>query len=306
MMIDRRSEEKAGVLPAVGVLGEVLWDVFGESRRLGGAPLNFAAQIRRLGHPVSLISALGTDGLGDEAAASIARLGLDASLLQRTPRFATGTAEVRLARDGNPEFTIRRPAAYDAIDLSVRDIEAIRRKPPAWFYFGTLLASSAAGGRVLDRLLAELDGARRFLDLNLRPGSDSPALVTKLLAQADVLKLNEEELGRVRAATGLPAGVEPFCRAASDRFGFGAIAVTLGERGCAVLIDAEYAEAAALPVTVADTVGAGDAFAAAFVHGLSRSWRADEIAAFANRIAAGVVGRYGSLPEDGPETAGSG
>lgn len=303
-MIDRQHERSTGAFPAVGVCGEVLWDVFGESRRLGGAPLNFAAQLRALGHAVSLISALGADRLGDEAAELIAGLGLDASFVQRTSRFATGTAEVRLVRDGQPEFMIRRPAAYDAIDLTVRDIEAIRRRAPAWFYFGTLLAARAEGGRLLDRLLAALDGVRRFLDLNLRPGSDSPEVVTKLLAQADVVKLSEEELGRVTALTGMPAGIEPFCRAARDRFGFGAVAVTLGARGCAMLIGDDYAEAPAPAVTVVDTVGAGDAFAAAFVHGLCRGWRTHEVAVFANRIAADVVGRHGSLPEDGAATAG--
>ena len=302
-MIDRQHERSTGALPAVGVCGEVLWDVFGDSRRLGGAPLNFAAQLHGLGHPVSLISALGTDRLGDEAAALISGLGLDTGLVQRTSRFATGTAAVGFDRDGQPEFTIKRPAAYDAIDLSVSDIDAIRRAAPEWIYFGTLLAASEGGERLLDRLLAALDGARRFLDLNLRPGSDSPALMTKLLAQADVVKLNEEELGRVAAAAGMPAGTEPFCRAASDRFGFGAIAVTLGARGCAVLVGDEYAEAPGRPVAVADTVGAGDAFAAAFVHGLCRGWRVEELAAFANRIAAGVVGRHGGLPEDGAATA---
>jgi fructokinase len=298
-MIDRRDDESTGALPAIGVCGEVLWDVFGDSRRLGGAPLNFAAQIRGLGHPVSLISALGTDRLGDEAVRLIAGLGLDTSLVQRTSRFATGTAEVGLDRDGQPEFRISRPAAYDAIDLSISVIDAIRQAAPEWVYFGTLLAAIVEGERLLDRLLAELDGARRFLDLNLRPGSDSPDLMTKLLARADVVKMNEEELRRVSAATGMPAGIESFCRAASDRFGFGAIAVTLGARGCAVLVAGEYAQAPARPVTVADTVGAGDAFAAAFVHGLCRGWRAEKLAVFANRVAAGVVSRHGSLPESG-------
>jgi len=296
MMIDRQGDEQARVLPAIAVLGEVLWDVFGESRRLGGAPLNFAAHLRRLGHPVSLISALGTDSLGNDAAAKLAKLDLDTRLVQRTSRFVTGIAEVSLGTDGVPEFKIPRPAAYDAIDLNRQDIESLREQAPAWFYFGTLFTATAAGDRLLDRLLAELDVAGRFLDLNLRAGSDAPELIVKRLSQANVVKLNEAELGRVASLAGLPTGIELFCRAACDHFALSAIAVTLGERGCAVLSGGEYVHAPGLPVDVADTVGAGDAFAAAFVHGLSRNWPAEQIAAFANRIAADVASHHGGLP----------
>jgi len=283
--------------PAVVVLGEVLWDLVGETRRLGGAPLNFAAHSRSLGHPVTLISGLGADEAGREAASLIAGLDLDASLLQTSSRFATGTAEVRLNPDGSAEFAIARPAAYDALELSARELERLEARAPAWLYYGSLFAATAQGRQVLDRLLGALGGSLKFLDLNLRPGSDAPELVRELLGFADVVKLNAEELERVRALAGLPAGIEAFCRAACDRYGWQAVAVTLGERGCAMLAGGQYVEAPGQPVVVADTVGAGDAFAAAFMHGLSRQWPTAEIAAFANRVAARVVGRHGSLPE---------
>lgn len=284
-------------LPAVAVLGEILWDVFGDSRRLGGAPLNFAAHARSLGHPVSLISALGEDALGREAAEQIAALGLDMSLLQTSKRYPTGTASVRLDAHGNAEFTIARPAAFDAIEPDMARLRDARRPDPAWFYFGTLIAATSSGRQVLDRLLERFAGATRFLDLNLRPGSDSPELATSMLERADVVKLNENELACVHDFAGLPQGAPDFCRAASERYGWDAVAVTLGERGCVMLAGGELVEGSAVAITVADTVGAGDAFAAAFMHGLSRRWRAGDIAAFANRIAASVAARPGSLPE---------
>jgi fructokinase len=292
-----RENAKRTAFPAVAVVGEVLWDVFGDSRRLGGAPLNFAAHAAALGHPVSLISALGTDALGDEAAKQIALLGLDTRLVQRTPQLATGAAEVGLGTSGEPEFTIARPAAYDGVELGERELETIRSFAPGWVYFGTLFAAGATGESTLDRLLGALDGTKRFLDLNLRPGSDAPALAARLLAQADVVKLNEHELAVVSQLAGLPIALEDFCVAASERYGLRALAVTRGDRGCAVLAGGDYAEAPAVPVAVADTVGAGDAFAAAFIHGLSRQWPAARLAAFANGIAAGVASRHGSLPD---------
>ena len=119
----------------------------------------------------------------------------------------------------------------------------------------------------------------------------------QLLAHAGVVKLNEEELHRVHEFTGLPSGVEAFCCEGAARYGWQAVAVTLGDRGCAILANGQYAEAAARAVDVADTVGAGDAFAAAFMHGLSMNWPAAEIASFANRVGALVVSRRGAIPD---------
>jgi fructokinase len=277
-------------------LGEVLWDLFEDGRRLGGAPLNFGAQAHRLGHAVVLISALGADELGAQAAKAISALDLDTRLLQTTSRYPTGTAHVRLRPDGGTEFAIARPAAYDAVEISAGDLDLLQKIAPSWFYYGTLFASTAGGKQALDQLLAALPGTMKFYDVNLRPGSDSPELVRELLEHADVVKLNESELARIHSFTGLPLKVESFCRAAVERYGWNAVGVTRGERGCAILANGQYVESAGHPVDVIDTVGAGDAFAAAFLHGLSQSWPAAEIAAFANRIGAWVAGCPGPIP----------
>jgi fructokinase len=282
-------------------LGEVLWDLFEDGRRLGGAPLNFGAHAHRLGYPVILISALGADEPGDRAAKEIIALDLDTRLLQTTSRYATGTAHIRRGPDGATEFAIARPAAYDAVEISATDLGLLQQTAPSWLYYGTLFASAASGKLVLDRLLEALPGTMRFYDVNLRPGSDSQELVRELLEQADVVKLNEAELQRVHAFAGLPLNVESFCRAAVERYGWHAVGVTLGDRGCAMLAGGQYVEAASHPVEVIDTVGAGDAFAAAFLHGLSRNWPAAEVAAFANRIGAWVAARPGAIPDYTPD-----
>jgi len=284
-------------LPHVAVLGEVLWDVFEHSRRLGGAPLNFGVHARRLGHPVTLISALGADEPGEQAAEMIAALDLDTRFLQTTSRFPTGTAHVRIGPDGATQFTIFRPAAYDAIDLPARDLALLEQCAPRWIYYGTLFASADPGKSVLHQILRALPEAAKFYDLNLRPGSDSPKLVCELLQSANVVKLNAEELRRVHEFSGLPLNIEAFCREGSARYGWQAVGVTLGDRGCAVLAGGHYVEAAAHPVEVVDTVGAGDAFAAAFMHGLSLNWPAAEIACFANRVGALVASRHGAIPD---------
>jgi fructokinase len=278
------------------VLGEVLWDLFPASVRLGGAALNFAAHIERLGHKPRLVSAVGTDELGDEAIQAITTLGLDSSFLQKTERFKTGTAAVQLGPGDQTSFVIERPAAYDAVQLSDDHIDQIIQWKPEWLYYGTLFSSSVAGRDVLRRLLEALPRAQRFYDLNLRPGSDSPELVNELLRAANVVKLNKEELRSVHEFTELPADTEAFCRAGIERFGWNAVCVTLGAKGCAMLAAGEYVEAAGHRVDVADTVGAGDAFAAAFMHGIASNRPAAEIAEFSNRVGALVASVHGAIP----------
>ena len=288
---------------SIVVLGEVLWDVFEDSRTLGGAPLNFAAHAKRLGHNTLLISAVGADPLGEKAALEIAALNLDTTFLQQTTRLPTGTARVQLGPAGRTSFLIDRPAAYDAISLSDRDIARLVQQAPRWLYYGTLFASTPEGARVLCRLVDALPGAIRFYDVNLRPGCYSEPLVKRLLAQSQVVKLNEEELESVHDFTGLPLARESFCREGAKRYGWHAVCVTLGARGCALLACGDYAEAEAHAVDAVDPVGAGDAFAAAFLHGLISMWPAPRIAAFANRVGALVASRPGAIPDWTPEEA---
>jgi len=292
-----RSYQVHGNSTRLLVLGEVLWDLFDHSLRLGGAPLNFSAHAKRLGHNPLLISAVGNDDLGDRTIQCMSGLGIDTKFLQKTSQYKTGTARVELGPGDRTRFVISRPAAYDAVSVSDEQIQTLKTWAPRWFYYGTLFSSLREGKASLDRLLAALPDCSRFYDLNLRPGSDSPELVSQLLAAADVVKLNHEEVEAVHRFCGLPVGKEAFCREGSARYGWTAICVTLGARGCAMLCGDEYLEVGGHAVDVADPVGAGDAFAAAFLHGLLCHWSAAKIAAFANRVGALVASRHGAIPD---------
>ena len=282
---------------AIAVLGEVLWDVLPNGACLGGAPLNFAVHARRLGYEPLLISAVGADDLGKRAVEEIGHLELETTLLQTTPLWPTGTASVRLDSNGQPTFAIQRPAAYDAVRLTEREIDLITVRDPEWLYYGTLFASTSEGKATLLQLLEALPDASRFYDVNLRPGFASRSLVLELLRKAAVVKLNEAELIAVSQFADLPRGIEEFCRAGVERFGWRSVCVTLGEHGCAILRGGEYVLANGYPVVVADSVGAGDAFAAAFLHGLTHDERLADVAAFANRVGAVVASRVGAIPE---------
>jgi len=277
-------------------VGEVLWDVFPDASRLGGAPLNFAVHLNRLGHAPRIVSAVGRDALGEAAAADIESLGLDTTFLQSSDKFRTGTASVLLGTGDRTSFVIDRPAAYDAVEVSRTVLAHVTQWNPSWCYYGTLFSSRAHGRAVLRQLLEALPHARRFYDVNLRPGFMSRTLVSDLLRVADVVKLNEDELTFVREWLGLPEDIEGFCRTGAARLGWQAVCVTLGARGCAMLVGDKYVEAPGVAVAVADTVGAGDAFAAAFVHGLVAGWSAPKVAEFSNHIGAMVASVPGAIP----------
>lgn len=279
-------------------IGEVLWDVIGEEEHLGGAPFNFAAHLSRLGHEVLFVSAVGEDERGDRILGRMAAIGLATDLVSRSPRHPTGAVTVVLSSDGQPEFNIHRPAAYDFPRLTGAELDSLLSPSPDWIYFGTLMQMSCEARELTERVLSQSKTAERFYDVNLRPNSYDPALVRALLAQATVVKLNDAEVPAVASMVGkAPTSLEDFCRTYARTFGWKAVCVTTGARGCVAFIEGAFVEAEGYAVSVTDSVGAGDAFAAAFVHGLSSGWSAPKIADFSNRVGALVASRRGAIPD---------
>ena len=239
---------------------------------------------------------MGADALGEEAIEAIQALGLTTAFLRKTSRYPTGTARVHLGPRDQTQFTIERPAAYDAVSISDRTLaQLVSHAPDLALLRHAVRIDGGGQGRLSCRLSNAL-AAVRFYDLNLRPECWSAPLVSRLLRNAHVVKLNEEELDHVQEFTRLPRATEAFCREGAKRYGWQAVCVTLGARGCAILARNGYVESQGHAVNVADTVGAGDAFAAAFMHGLISGWPADKIAAFANRVGALVASRHGAIP----------
>jgi fructokinase len=279
-------------------IGEVLWDVVGETEHLGGAPFNFAAHLSKLGHHVSFVSAVGSDARGGRILNRMSRMGLTTHYVRRIENYPTGTARVTLDAQGQPHFVIGRPAAYDFPQLSENGLAELLSQPIDWIYFGTLQQMSFGARELTTKLLHSDRKARRFYDVNLRLASWEPSLVQKLMSHATVVKLNDTEVEEITKLFDQAfTSFEEFCRSYSARFGWEAVCITRGAKGCVLLIGEQYVEAPGYPVTVADTVGAGDAFAAAFVHGFGSGWSAPRIADFANQVGALVASRAGAIPD---------
>jgi fructokinase len=296
--LDIRIASGKGIVMRLVSVGEVLWDVIGDQEFLGGAPLNFSVSSQRLGNEVALVSAVGADRLGEKAIQAIAALGLSTKFIGVDQTHETGTAIVTTDPSGDATFVIKRPAAFDFLNVEdslVSDLAAIH---PDWIYFGTLAQTSSENEALLHRLVASAPEARCFYDLNLREGHWSFDLVRRLSGLASVIKLNEFEAETLYRLT-CPMeqfSLEGFCRCWSQSFGTKIVCVTLGERGCAVWADDAFRAFPGFSVKVVDTVGAGDAFSAAFLHGLVLGWPMERTAFFANGLGAIVASRPGATP----------
>ena len=199
---------------------------------------------------------------------------------------------------GLPRYAIHRPAAYDFPALGPAEFDALLNPAPDWIYFGTLQQMSTPAHDLTLKLMAAAPAAKHFYDINLRVDSFTPELVRMLARHAHALKLNEQEIPDLREISGLQGdSLEQFCRNCRRAFQLDTVCVTLGPKGCALLMDNEYLEAPGFSVKVADTIGAGDAFSAALIHGIGGGWSAARIAEFANRIGALIASRPGGTPK---------
>ena len=211
--------------------------------------------------------------------------------------YPTGLVTVELNAAGVPKFTLHHPAAYDAPKLSEGDLSTLLSPKPEWIYFGTLFQMSPQAKQLTYRLIDSHCGARLLFDVNLRKDSYTAPLVRELMARAQVVKLNEDEAREIDKMLGrAPRSLDDFCRFYTKEFSWQSVCITRGEKGCVMLVNGEYVEADGYAVQSQDTVGAGDAFAAAFIHGLTLQWPTQEIADFANRVAALVASRPGGTP----------
>lgn len=249
-------------------VGELLWDLLPAGAVLGGAPFNFAFRMAGLGDDVAFVSRVGRDALGDRARGQVAACGLATKFLQADDTRPTGTVPVVLDAQGTPHFTIVPGVAYDAIEVTPENVEAAREADCV--YYGTLVQREAGSREALAVILGSASFAVKVLDVNLRAGCYSAETVGWSLERADILKINESEVGELGRLLGwgtLP--VTGFVARCFRTWRLGYMAVTLGAQGAyAASSSGEKVYVPGRVVEVRDTCGCGDAFTAGFVHAL--------------------------------------
>jgi fructokinase len=282
-------------------IGEVLWDIIGAERHLGGAPFNFAVHCHNLGARSAMISRVGQDALGDEVLARARELGVDGSLIQRDGAHPTGQVQVTLDAAGQPAFDICTGAAYDYLAAAPEALARVRAADV--ICFGTLAQRQPAARAAIAALL-EAASAQALVvcDLNLRPPHYTVQVVRESLARCRALKLNDDELRAVQEMLGRgDLGEDEFLLHLLDAYGLALVCVTRGARGCLLRTHQERVAAPGYACRVVDTVGSGDAFAAALVVKHLAGEPLAQVADFANRVGGYVATQPGATPPVTPE-----
>ncbi len=275
-------------------IGEVLWDLFPDGKKLGGATFNLAYHARQLGVQAAAVSRVGADARGEEISVEAVHLGLPRDLLQVDPSLPTGTVKVALDADGKPTFEIQRNVAWDSIALAPA-LEAALPEARA-LAFGTLAQRGAVSRGTIRTALARSTAAIKLCDINLRAPFFDAEVIRYSLGAATHLKINDDELRVLAEILGLRGDEAASCGALAEEFDLRVVCVTKGGAGCAVYAGPEQWHIPGKRVTIADTVGAGDAFAAGFVTRLLAGDDPGAAARFANAIGALVASKPGGTP----------
>lgn len=299
----------AAMPPATTVIfGEALVDEFPTGQVVGGAPFNVARHLAAFMLAPLMITRIGEDRNGAAVRAEFERFVLPATGLQVDAIEETGRVVVERVGQGH-RFNIMGRQAYDFIDPDEAVASLGRTDRFETLYFGTLAQREERSRLALTAVLGATP-AKRFLDLNLRAGQTTEAIVTRSLTAADIVKVNEEELQALFGwyfqigrddRTLATEEIHAACRALMDRFTLDALIVTLGHRG-SVYFGADGSLIAhrdnPAPPFVIDTVGAGDAFAAIFLLGRACGWPLEQTLARANEFAGAICAVTGAVPND--------
>ncbi len=280
------------------VIGEILFDLFPNYRRLGGAPFNFAYHLKNFGFNVRFISRIGMDDAGKEIlhTLELARFNLDD--IQVDGDNPTGSVNVRLDKSGAPKFDIISDVAYDYIEF-IPEYHSNLISGAQIIYFGSLVQRSKAGCENLQAFITrKASETPNFYDINLRPGCYNNAIIEKSLLKTDILKLNTGELGKLKQMLSLNISNDDLVYHLMETHSISTVSLTKGESGSELFtnqgcFNSEPAEA----IKVVDSVGAGDAYAAMLAAGLLEKWRPEEILDRAALFASRICEIKGAIPD---------
>lgn len=282
--------------PMIVGLGEILWDVFPDGPRFGGAPANFACHVASLGARVEMVSAVGTDQFGNQAVDILQQRGVGTRGVQRHENLPTGTVNVSLDEGGHASYEFASDTAWDFIQWS-SDLNELAKQAAA-VCFGTLGQRSDTSRQTIQRFVSALPaGALRVYDINLRPPFDTDSVILRSLELANVVKLNDDELNVLARLCGLSGSEREMLQALSKQYDLQAAALTRGQNGAVLLRGDQVSTSDGVHVHVVDTVGAGDSFTAAFTIGLVRGDDLDTVNEHASRVAAFVCSQSGATPD---------
>lgn len=277
-------------------MGEALWDVLPEGKKIGGAPANFAYHVSQFGLPSCVVSAVGDDPLGAEITENFTSKGLN-QLIETVP-YPTGTVQVEIDQAGVPQYEIKENVAWDNIPYTAR-LEQLAERTKA-LCFGSLAQRNVVSrntiNRFLDAMPQDPDNLVVF-DVNLRQGFYNKEILCNSMERCNILKINDEELITVSRLFGYPGiDLQDKCWILLGKYNLKMLILTCGINGSYVFTPGHVSFRPTPKVEVADTVGAGDSFTAAFISCLLKGFSVTSAHERAVETSAFVCTHKGAMP----------
>lgn len=277
-------------------MGEALWDVLPEGKKIGGAPANFAYHVSQFGLPSCVVSAVGDDDLGREIIENFTAKGLK-QLIADVP-YPTGTVQVEIDQSGVPQYEIKENVAWDNIPYTER-LESLAERTTA-VCFGSLAQRNVVSRNTINRFLDVVSRNEENLivfDVNLRQGFYNKEILCNSMKRCNILKINDEELVTVSRMFGYPGiDLHDKCWILLGKYNLKMLILTCGINGSYVFTPGNVSFQPTPKVEVADTVGAGDSFTAAFISSVLKGKSVSEAHSLAVRTSAFVCTEKGAMP----------
>ncbi len=278
-------------------MGEVLWDVLPQGKKIGGAPANFAYHVSQFGFDSRVVSAVGRDTNGDEILDIFAEKNLQ-GLIEQVD-YPTGTVQVTLDMDGVPCYEIREDVAWDNIPYTGK-LNRLALSTRA-VCFGSLAQRSAVSRATIQHFLDVMpdgEGQLKIFDINLRQNFYTKDILCDSMSRCNVLKINDEELIIISRLFGYPGiDLQDKCWILIAKYNLKMLILTCGTNGSYVFTPGSVSFQETPKVPVADTVGAGDSFTAAFCASILSGKTIREVHQLAVQASAYVCTQNGAMPE---------
>ena len=282
-------------------MGEALWDVLPEGKKIGGAPANFAYHVSQFGLPSCVVSAIGDDALGKEIIENFTSKGLD-QLIAEVP-YPTGTVQVEIDQTGIPLYDIKENVAWDNIPYT-EHLDALAKRTKA-VCFGSLAQRNVVSRETINHFLDTMpkdDDSLIVFDVNLRQGFYNKEILCKSMQNCNILKINDEELITVSRMFGYPGiDLQDKCWILLGKYNLKMLILTCGINGSYVFTPGNVSFQPTPKVEVADTVGAGDSFTAAFIASILKGKSVTEAHTIAVKTSAFLCTQKGAMPILPPE-----
>lgn len=278
-------------------MGEALWDMLPEGRKIGGAPANFAYHVSQFGLDSRVVSAVGDDELGNEILANFAEKQLECQI-EKVP-YPTGTVQVELDEKGVPRYDIKEGVAWDNIPFTA-SLQELAKKTDA-VCFGSLAQRNIVSRETINRFIDGMpkdEHVLKIFDINLRQHFYNKELIEESIKKCNILKINDEELVIVSQMFGFAdIDFKEQCKLLLAKYNLKMLILTCGVDGSYVFAPDEMSFLETPKVKVADTVGAGDSFTGAFVAAILKGLDMKEAHRMAVNVSAFVCTQNGAMPE---------